>query len=413
MCTKVFLFAILVVGVFVPSVSFSADADQADNNAIRNAYCELLKLFPEDRQGYCLDRFKQATAHQPMAYGLVLSAESLRAKNEKAEKDSPAYKENRRRVRKAAGWLLDNRDLDNDGKPGWGLPQSWDAWGDKTVNPSHQPYTITSAIVLNGLLDALQVPGLFSEDERKEVLDVINSVTLRWCREVWSDGYGGGYFWYSPSKVDKIFGINAPVMFLGSMVRILDEQGQSLSPHERTLIRSRADSLAKAAVATVKLRNGEPFWSYAPLPNRFNRESQNDLVHHVYILIGIEEYRDSDGSSVTLPWSREKAIASVDRFFAAADRQKNKPERILERTSFDNPNGPQARLWGAGFMLAFYAKWADEARTDRAFQLIKEHYGPLSKPYWVGPDAKYKDKKVCYPRHAAHLLYGLSIAAFE
>lgn len=411
MFMKATVVSVVSAGLLLPSLVMSAE-HATKNRAIRDSYRKLLMLFPEDRQGYGLDRYKLATEDQPMSYGLILSAEAIRARNEKAEKDSPSHKESRRRVKKAAAWLLENADLDRDGKPGWGLPQSWDAWGDGTENPCHQPYTITTAIVLAGLLDALAAPELFDEDQRMEIQRVMREVAIRWCREVWSYGYGGGYFWYSPNKADDIFGINATAMFLGSLVRLLDEQGESLSVEQRKLIQSRVHALAQSIVSTVMFRDGEPFWQYAPLPNRVGNKRPNDLVHHIYILMGIEQYRDWSDSRVIIPWTREKAIASVDRFLHDAGN-KNAADKILEYTDYDSPKQAQARLWGAGFMLAFYAKWADDAHAYRAFRLIEKNYGPMPRQRWIGADSNYKDKDACYPRHNAHVLYGMAIAAFR
>ena len=137
-----------------------------------------------------------------MTYGFVLSAE---ARHFRFDRNA----ESGRRVRKAVRWLIDNRDLNGDGKPGWGLPQAWPAWGQRT-NPHNQPYTITTAIVLQGMLDALAIRDLWSAAKRDEMLDFMVQVAQRWCRELWTEGYGGGYFWYSPSPADDIFGVNAP-----------------------------------------------------------------------------------------------------------------------------------------------------------------------------------------------------------
>ena len=63
-------------------------------------------------------------------------------------------------------------------------------------------------------------------------------------------------------------------------------------------------------------------------------------------------------------------------------------------------------------MLAFYAKWADDARVFRAFDLIEKNYGPMPRLRWIGADSNCKDKDVCYPRHNAHVLYGMAITAF-
>src|SRR5262249_20269372 len=142
---------------------------------------------------------------------------------------------------------------------------------------------------------------------------LMKQVILHWCRDLWQEGFGGGFFWYSPCPCDANFSVNAPSMFLGAMMRFLREQGSALNSEERELIQSRCDNLAKAIVNTVNPPNGAPYWLYIPMPNRYNRKSPNDLVHQVYTLWGIETYRDC-GGRVKLPWTRAQAIESVDRF---------------------------------------------------------------------------------------------------
>ena len=217
------------------ATSSTVFADPGDTPAaLQTRYRELLALFPEDRQGFGVDADKNADGpelvadHQPMTYGFVLSAEVLHYRFDRND-------ESARRVRKAMRWLIDNRDLDGDGKPGWGLPQAWRAWGHEP-NPHHQPYTITTGIVLNGLLDALAIRDFWSAAEREETLALCAQVALRWCREMWTDGYGGGYFWYSPSPLDDIFGVNAPSMFLGSLARLLHEYGGHFAVGDRQLV---------------------------------------------------------------------------------------------------------------------------------------------------------------------------------
>ena len=155
------LAGLLVVGLWdsggAPASSGAAAAGQPSLSVL---YRDLLALFPEDRQGFGLDPLQNLdgqpliTDHQPMTYGFVLSAE---ARHFRFDRNA----ESGRRVRKAVRWLIDNRDLDGDGKPGWGLPQAWPAWG-HAPNPHNQPYTITTAIVLNGMLDALSIRDFWS-----------------------------------------------------------------------------------------------------------------------------------------------------------------------------------------------------------------------------------------------------------
>ena len=103
----------------------------------------------------------------------------------------------------------------------------------------------------------------------------------RWLRSYGGYGYNGGYFWYSPDPNDEVFGINASVMFLGSMSRLLAEQPGLLSDEERRLVEKRADALARAVIDTVRPRAGysrrtssgplSPAAGRAPLTERMPR----------------------------------------------------------------------------------------------------------------------------------------------
>jgi hypothetical protein len=65
------------------------------------------------------------------------------------------------------------------------------------------------------MLDALEIPAFWTAAEHQEIVSLGVQVVMRWCRKLWSEGYGGGYFWYSPARCDDIFGVNASSMFLG------------------------------------------------------------------------------------------------------------------------------------------------------------------------------------------------------
>lgn len=382
--------------------SNQTDATAASLQKVRESYQQLLALFPEDQQGFSKDADKNAdgpelvTDHQPMTYGFVLSAEALHFRSDRNAESGD-------RVRKAARWLLDNRDLDGDGKPGWGLPQSWPAWG-HAPNPHHQPYTITTAIALAGLLDALAIHDFWSVDERDEMLSLSVEVTMRWCKEMWSEGYGGGYFWYSPAKLDDIFGVNAPAMFLGSLARLLKEDGVRFSDADRQLAQQRCDALASAIVNTAQLHDGQPFWLYAPLPNKLNHERFEDVMHHVYTLWGIEGYRNM-GGKVALPWSRAQALRSLDHFWkdgGVAENDQDRPDK-------KKPNPAPARLCGAGMLLLGYAAWGDAVHAQETLKWIDQQCGP-----W--PQLRHSPTATAdtvYLRDCAHVLFGLAQLAYR
>jgi len=387
---------LLTIAVCVVLASATVSRAAEPTSSPQKLYADLLATFPEDRQGYGKDGFLLVVDHQPMTYGLVLSAEAVHFQRKPND-------ETQRRVRKAVRWLMDNRDLDGDGLPGWGLPQPWDAWADGTTNGPNHVYTITTAIVLDGLMDAMEARPLWTENEIKEMRGLVIDVVMRWCRSIWSDGYGGGFFWYSPSRNDEIFGINAPAMFLSGMARLLHDHKQALQPDQFALIQSRADQLARAIVSTVEIRDGQPFWLYAPEPNKLNHHRPNDLLHHFYTLWGIERYRDC-GGRVPLPWSREAALRTADRFWT--DGKLCDYEYVKDKASGCPP--VSARLWSAGMMLAFCAKYGDTAQAEKCLRAIQQDYGPWPQ-LSCAPKAGVKN---VFPRQSSHVLLGLAFHAF-
>lgn len=359
------------------------------------AYRELLPLFPEEHAGRGIDRGDAAgvVADHPMTYGLVLSAEALRFQS------SPSA-EGRRRIRHATRWLVDNGRLADDRKPGWGVPYAW------KERPRHAAYTITTAVVLEGLLDALQTEVDWTAEESEEIVGIIREVAGRWCTELWMDGQGGGYCCYSAHDPKPCaFYVNAPVMFLGSLARFIHEQGRSIPSDESRLFDSRVEALVASTVATAAIRDGAPYWDYITPPfNPVGFQRPNDLLHQAYILWGLETYRDVRGDG-SLPWTRAKAIESLDRFwkdgtmrFFAQDEPAVKPS---------NREAP-ANLWGTGMLLACYGRWGSAEQSGRCFEAIRASYGPFPRmrvlPEAVSADAAF------YPRDNAHVLFGLAYA---
>lgn len=366
-------------------------------------YNFLLELFPKDNQGVGLEPTftKSGMTHQPMTYSLIISAESLHYL-------AHPNKESEYRIKRAVRWLLDNADLNRDSYPGWGLPQAWDAFADGTVNPENNPYTITTAIVLQGLIDALSIPSLWTETEIKEIQEVIRDVSLYWCQKVWTEKGDSGFFWYSISSSDAYFCPNVSAMFLGILARIISEQKQIFTGSELQLIQDRIDKAAKGIVFAINWRSGAPFWTYIAFPNHLNRNTPNDLLHHAYILWGMELYRSS-GGRIELPWSTSQAIESLNRFW------KNRmiyeyPQDVSYNKDWSTLKDRPARLWGVGMAQAFYAKYGASEKVSLCLEVIKEKYGfPRPRIY---PKDFTQDEQF-YPRYAAHVLYGMAQAFYS
>lgn len=367
-------------------------------HAFSKDYLYLLSKFPESSQGSGLEPFYfSGISDQPMTYGLVLSAETLHYRYYPND-------ESYRRIRKSVSWLLDNIDLDGDGLPGWGLPYEWDAFGDGSVNGANQPYTITTAIVLMGLLDALSISSLWTNSEAESIRHAVIETGIRWCKEVYTETESGGFFWYSPNPFDGHFVPNVSAMFIGALTRLIYEQRKYLNIKDLQLIEGRIENAVKGIIQKSIPRNGLPFWSYIALPNPFNQNEPNDLVHHAYILFGMEIYR-SLGQKVDLPWTREQAIQSLNCFI------KNGliydfPQDVVYVGGQESYTIRPAILWGVGMMLAFYAKYGDISRAEMVLDIIKTQYG-LFPDIRLWPGYYSKDKNF-YPRFAAHVLLGLA-----
>lgn len=358
-------------------------------------YLTLLELFPEEAQGFGLDAAFGTSAHQPMTYGLVLMAESRRLLAQPTE-------EGRRRVRGAAGWLAAAADLDGDGLPGWGLPDPWDAFGDGSVNPADQPYTITTAIVLEGLLDASLVPALWTGIERTATRDLCLAVLRRWATSAFTaTPDGGGFFWYGPGAADAYFSVNPSAMFAGVTQRFVRQYGTELTWSDLALLQETSDRSARSIALAVRPREGRPFWSYMAGPNPLGQEEPNDAVHHAYILWGMETYRRY-GGRVELPWTTAQATASLRAFLVGA-APRDYPQDVNYEVAVyrDRP----AQLWGAGMLMATLARLGDRSAAT-VYQAIEAAYGPAPR-FRLWPSA-YADDSAFYPRMAAHLLLGLA-----
>lgn len=395
------LIALLALLSFMSSCSIFIRPIEPRKDTATADYLALLTMFPDNQPGAGAEPYYfTEIREQPMTYGFFLSSEAFHFKSFPNDKSL-------KRIRQAVHWLLDNADADDDGLPGWGLPDAWDAFGDGSVNPANHPYTITTAIVLNSLDDALGIRSVWRPSERAAIMELMKNVALFWCQRVWTTEPFEGFFWYSPTPDDAQFVPNVSAMFLGSLVKILARQNKILSEAEKMLIKDRVEKTAKGMISKMVWKGGAPFCNYIEWPEDLQKEFYpNDLVHHAYFLWGMELFRSMD-SKIHLPWSREQAIHSLDLFWKE-EKIHNYPQTEPYDTDalFNEP----AILWGAGMMLAFYARWGDAERTERCLDFIHEHYGPIPNlRLWP---ISHSDENIFYPRHAAHVLYGLAYRDF-
>jgi hypothetical protein len=365
-------------------------------------YSDLLAQFPEDHQGEGPEPSGQVgIVHQPKTYALIVSAETLRLL-------AFPNDESRRRIRKAVRWLLDNADLDNDGIPGWGFPYAWDAFGDGTLTPAYTPYTIDTAFVLLGLLDALKIQSFWADAERWEILNVIREVCVQWSEDTWSDTARGGFFWYSRSAFDAHFVTNVSAMFAAALLRAITEQKDVFLDPEHQLVQTHVDKAIEAIVSQVIWHNDAPFWNYIPVPNSFNQDKLNDLLHHIYILWSAELYRLS-GQHIMLPWSLGQALDSLNRFWREGEIY-DFPQDVTYEGEQESFNDRPASIRGLGMLLAFYSRWRSPQKARETLKVIDQDYGPLP-TLRLRPDIPLT-QNTFYPRFAVHTFWGLALLAF-
>jgi hypothetical protein len=374
--------------------------ENSANGSASTEYTALLEKFPVGSQGKGLDPlFTSEETHHASTYAQILSSESFHYK------DSPNL-ESSQRIREAVKWLLDNADTDNDGKPGWGFPFPWDAFGDGSVNPANQPYTIDTALVAVGLLDALTVEEFWSPEEKQRIVYALRDVFSRWCSEVWTrHETNSAYFMYSTNTVDDYDVINVSSMFIGCLQRFIKEYGYMLSQDELALYANRADSAAKSIIDKVVVKFDGPFWNYIESPLFGARV--NDLVHHVYILFGMEMYRTYGGKEA-LPWTLDQGVKSLDLFFIGS-KLYNYPQDASFASPLIDLNTP-ANLWGIGMLMAFYGKSSHIDKIEPCMDIIKNEYGQF--PDVTIFPANHAQDTTFYPRFAAHVLYGIAVRDF-
>ena len=224
------------------------------------------------------------------------------------------------------------------------------------------------------------------------------------------DGFSGGFFGYSRRPSDDFFSVNAPSMLLGALSRYLHDSGEHAPVAERAFLQQRADTFVKTMIATLRPREGRPYWDYLAPPNRLKSDRPNDLTHHIYTLWGIEMYRDL-GGKVALPWSRKQARDSVEWFWKD-ERMCNYPRDELRIAKAGNREYPSV-LWGPGSLLAFYGHWGTEAEATHCFDVLQKSYGSWPRQWHYPPGfGQKKDDDTFYARHAAHVLLGLAYSGF-
>lgn len=370
-------------------------------NDPKSLYNKTLQSFDLKRPGYGLDTgFKEEKLDYPMAYALFVSAESHRYLQSKED----AALQN---IITGVTWLIENKELSGD--IGWGLPFAWDAFGDGSVNNEHTIYTITTALVIQALLDATDAIHAAEQDvplEPQVLIDTANSAIKTFLQGKFIRQDGELIFWYSVNPEDDYHVLNVSSMLTGQIQRL----SQYLSiPESEALSLVADEGFSYVIERMVTDENGNIQWMYGgdDWPNdRANRP--NDLVHEAYVIQGIIDYVRYGGkkSELIQPNSLYK---SLNRYLES--------ENVYEMPRSWQPNNEafialsetSARLWGIGY--AIYVTKLMEARFEIEPQLSSQFYCVAinnyfdSQRWYFKPD---KQDRNLYPRQVAHILVGLA-----
>lgn len=257
----------------------------------------------------------------------------------------------------AAAWLIDDM-----GAYGWGTPWSWDPYADGSITPASTPYSILTALAIDGLLEH----GVDSAEARE-----LGRVLMSWAHSGWSDGF----FWYSLASQDAIYTPNVSAMLAGVAARFIAEHGDILDAEDRTLLEDRVRE------AFRRLGTGDAGylrWRYSAI-----QEVVNDLNHHGYILWGAERARDA---GFDIAWSRQDALDTLREYDGLY------PIAGAMTPSMAGRYGTAWQLSGTGTALMVVAAWGGDA-------------GP-----WARKTCVVLERVPVIPRFAAHALLGFALA---
>lgn len=250
---------------------------EAERVSLRDARDRLLANLDEEFPGRGLvDYGADEVGDAAKSYAMILKAEIRRLRVDGATELSP-------RGTNALRWIVRSADLDGDGVIGWGVPVAWDAYGDGSTNPPNHEYTISTAIVVDALLDLCDA----APSTREVVLPLIEQ-----SLDPYLDGEAispSGMPSYSLAEADHRYDCFNPAAYLA---------GQLQRFANVTLDVERAEQARRLADATIEVllrehrttENGHWYWQYS-----IQEAVPNDLPHACYIVDGILRYAEHGG----------------------------------------------------------------------------------------------------------------------
>ncbi len=360
-------------------------------------YASHLALFSPTDPGTGMDPFGPVPTEQPETTGLVLKAEALRLRATHSD-------DARQRVQNAIDRLQATSDLDGNGVLGWGLGDAWDAFGDGSTNPANWTYTVTTAIVLDGLIEAYENRSWIDPKYGPILSDLILGSTQAIADNAWSERGSGGYFWYSPSPSDNHLVPNVSAYFTGELARVVRNFRSVLGPAKSTEYSEKVRKAISTIGEVMRMVDDAPIWYYwegAPT-------DPQDLVHQGYTLLGLQQAHDALGEP--LPFTAAQATKGITSYL-----KDGLAYEYPQNTTYSDPlfATRPARSWGPGYVLYPLTEINGKTSVEPWVTNLKTRYGRYPDVLWFATDYLPGQPQDYYPRIGAHILLGLASAAYD
>ena len=364
-----------------------------DKIVVPKKYSELLELIDPVNPGRGVSDYPNyPIADIPKSYAMILSAESNRYRYEGIKHQSDM-------MQTSGKWLIKHSDEDGDGIVGWGLPFSWDAYGDGSINPKNTEYTITTGIVINALIDWMEM----DTDAPKPV--IIGLAKRAFDPYINAKYYSpSGLFAYSLEVPDSSYDCFNPSAYIAGQMQRFSTYVKDLQL--RNQLQTAADQAMLSLLKYHRIDpNGGWYWSYSL--QEFN--IPNDIAHAGYIIEGIRNYIQYGGAySNRFDWNA--VFLHLESFSG---------ENYEEWYAWPNfsgiDSGVMPRLYGIGMTLYLIAKI--DSVSKRAVKLVEiiEKYRLSNGHYAKTPKSKNKDefKYIVIQEYEAYLLHGLSYFLYQ
>lgn len=302
----------------------------------------LISQIDPKKPGHGFDHYAKSTVQNAEAYAIMTTVFTQLEMGDAA--------------RASADWLMhEGRRVNGFG---WGLPFSWDAFGDGTVNPKETIYGVSVALGTKALLDVCATSG--QEDYCDGAFDALD-----YYMQFRTGDSEGGYFWYSNQDHDAIDVYNVSALLAAQYARAATLTGR----------RDYAEIADRTALHLWSRRTQDEtgvWWSYSS-----KNATPNDLVHAVMMVEGLRDYsRFGEHQFPT-----EGMLRYLRAFLEGESMKEFARHQQLTPSLLERP----ARVWGVSALITTLAPESNPYAVLRMLKTLRR-YESQSGQYNLTPD---------------------------